>query len=122
MKSADYIELLREKNGWNYTECAEALGLSKQSMTSYRNNNVEMEDETCIAVAELLELDPLLVIANVRAARHKSGKAKDFWEKIASTAAGIILCVSASAATLYPTDSIANEESGNADKLCIMLN
>lgn len=91
MKTTDYLELLKEKLGWSDYRIAKEIGITRASVSAYRNQGTEFSDESAIKVAKLLDISELKILADMHAARAKDPTVKKSWQKIASTAAGIIL-------------------------------
>ncbi len=50
--------------------------------------------EHCHAIAELLDIDPMIIVAEMNVANAKSKKVKEYWKQILSTAAGVLFSFS----------------------------
>lgn len=82
MRSSDYIDQIRKQRELpsDYA-AAKVLGVNKERVSSYRRG-VEFSDEMAIRVAELLGLEPLKVLADVRAQSAKDDQTRQFWRKV----------------------------------------
>ena len=65
-----YIEAIRRKTGWNYSEIAARLHVTKQAVHNYRSEKSYFDDAVAERVAQLLELDPVLVYLDVQIERN----------------------------------------------------
>jgi len=66
---------------------AKKIGLTRSNVSSLRNSKSFFNDYNAINIAELLELDPLKVVASCqyeRAKKKGSKELENFWEKIAT--------------------------------------
>lgn len=110
MKSIDYLDAVKAKLGIRSDYAiAPRLGLTKQAVSALRRG-VTMGNTTAARVAELLELDPLGVIADIELERAKTAEARSVWEKIAKrVAAGVLVAIGASIA---PTPASAAASPG----------
>ena len=66
---------------------AKKIGLTRASISSIRNRKSFFNDSNAFNIAELLELDPLKVIASCkyeRAQKHGEQELENFWKKIAA--------------------------------------
>ncbi len=77
------IELLQHtKNRLGITSdyaLAKALKISQTGVSNYRVGRSIMEDDVALKIADILELDPLAVIAMANAERSKSPEMKARW-------------------------------------------
>src|SRR3569833_1258388 len=72
---------------------AKLLKISPANVTGYRKGKSGFDDERALIVAELLEIDPVIVLADMNAMRTKCPAARDVWERVArSTAAAVLPC------------------------------
>lgn len=65
---------------------AKKLGITQSAVSKYRNKRSTLDDSVAIEVAELLELEPLQVVASMnfeRAERQHDEKLMSFWRKLA---------------------------------------
>lgn len=66
---------------------AKKIGYSRQGISNLRNKRSFLNDSDAMNVAELLELDPLIVIASCHAEREErqgNGQLVNFWQAIAN--------------------------------------
>lgn len=98
--STQYIDAVKSKTGAaSDYQLAKILGITQQAVSSLRVKRTFIGDETAIKVAELLEIDPGIVIAAVHAERAKSEAERNAWrsmfEKLGGVAAGLVIGLSA---------------------------
>ena len=93
MKSTcDYLDDLKAKYQISSdNKLSDFLGLTRSAISTYRTGRSWPDDDLCLRIAELLEIDELQFIATVRGERTRDEKVKTFWTKIAGAAAGVIL-------------------------------
>lgn len=89
MKAIDYIELVRTKKGWSYYKIARYLQVSDTAVGQMRSGRTKtLTDASAIAIAEILEVDPIEIIADQSVERSKGNKTvEQFWTKYIATAA-----------------------------------
>jgi transcriptional regulator with XRE-family HTH domain len=121
MKTSQYLDLL--KAHYDLTsdyQIAKKAGLSTQSVSRYRLNKTSFDDLTAIRIAELLEIEPAKIMADMHALRAKDAETRAVWERLSKTltsaAAAIFLGVFVSLATL-PAPAVAAE---GARVVCIL--
>jgi len=61
---------------------AKRLGVSSQTISSYRTGRSRFDDDMALTVAEALQIDPLQVIASANAERAKTPEQRARWEAI----------------------------------------
>jgi predicted transcriptional regulator len=64
---------------------APMLGLTRSAVSMGRKHNATLDDKTCHRIAELLKLDPALILAEMNYHRAKTDEARETWERIAAT-------------------------------------
>jgi transcriptional regulator with XRE-family HTH domain len=94
------------------------LGVTRQQISKYRNGHDVLSDDVAIRIAEILEVEPLLVLATVHAERSRSETAKKTWtgiiDKLGGTAAAVALGIMLNALPpLQPTASAAEQVQHN---------
>lgn len=93
MMTKDYLEqAITAANCESAAEFARKLGLNRSAITRYREGERVMDDYTAARVAELLDLDPMIVIAQANAEREKDDKKRAYWGKFAA-AASVVMSV-----------------------------
>lgn len=96
MKAANWIDKVKAERGWESDyRVAKELGLSKQTIGSYRGKVVTMDESTAIKVAEALGVDPAGVLIDQLAERSKDEALSATLHKVARQLC--ILCKVASA-------------------------
>lgn len=88
-------------------ELAKRLGVSRQSVSDLVHG-ATMKNSTAARVAEILEIDPLRVIADAELERASGPEQRKLWERIAArVAAGVLVAIGA--ATIAPSPARADE-------------
>lgn len=92
-------ELKARKGGISDYAVAKILGVTQQTISKYRVGKDYLGDSTAIRVAELLEIEPAIIIASVHAERAKSESEKAVWreilEKLGGVAASVVIGIAA---------------------------
>ncbi len=109
MKTVDYLNLMNDELLWTDYRIAKELKTTKQTISNYRNKDQHFRDDIAILVAKKLNIDPLRVLADVHAQRAKDPAVKKVWQKLAASAAMLLLSTSF---TMYSPDVSANASSG----------
>ncbi len=88
--SANFLDDLQNKLGVNSDYAVgKIMGMASQRLSHYRQLKGAFDDETCLKVADVLEIDPAYVVACAHHQREKSKQVKQLWEKIATLALGV---------------------------------
>ncbi|MFZ6678691.1 helix-turn-helix domain-containing protein [Undibacterium sp. Tian12W] len=94
MKSAKYLEKLQEEKRLNNTELAKLLGLTQPAISQYKSGKRVMDEETCLAIAMALEIEPLQIIAAAGIDRAERSGQHSLWEvfmsRMAATASALL--------------------------------
>lgn len=89
MKTAQYLDAAKQKLGIKSDYAlAPCLGMTKQAISKMRNRPLVMSNTTAAKVAEILDLDPLRVIADMELER---GSNDELWKRIAQRVAAAVL-------------------------------
>jgi len=106
MKGTDWLDKTGETlGGASDYRLAKLLGVSTAAITAQRKGrSTTLDDDACIAIAEILQIDPLTIIADQQAERAKTEKARAFWRRV--TAAAVVI-VSTATGVAAPTRSMA---------------
>lgn len=96
MKSVKYLEMLKERVGKaTNDDLAKLLGISTGAVSHYFTGRRVMDDETCLAVAMQLNVDPMLVVGAACIDRAEKAGQPSLWtvfmERAAATAATVVL-------------------------------
>jgi transcriptional regulator with XRE-family HTH domain len=96
MKSVRYLEQLQQKLGKaTQQEMADLLGITQGAVGHYLHGRRIMDDETCLAVAMQLNIDPLQVVGAACIDRAEKAGQPSLWtvfmERAAATAAIAVL-------------------------------
>ena len=116
MKSVKYLEQLQAKLGkGTQQELATLLGITQGAVGHYLHGRRVMDDETCLAVALELNLNPMEIIGAACVDRAEKSGQKSLWEvfmtRTAATAASALVLAGV---TLFLTPEDANAASMRA--------
>ncbi|WP_404993322.1 DUF3693 domain-containing protein [Cupriavidus pauculus] len=62
---------------------AKELGITRASVSRYRNGHGGFDDETAIRVARILDIDPAAVMCAAHAERAKGPEVRNMWASLA---------------------------------------
>lgn len=121
--TCDFLDAVKSRYGLKSDYAlAKKLVLTTQQITQYRNKGLILSDAMAIKVAELLEIDPALVIIAVHGERAKKDSEKAVWEsimqKLGGAAAALFIGIGGLSAPAPAQAAQAPEF--NAQKLSIM--
>lgn len=110
MLSIKYLDDTKKKLGVSSDYAlAKQTGISQEAISQYRNGKRVMDDYTAAKLAEVLEIDPLEVIATANADREKDENRANFWrvlaKKRAAPIAAILLLVGVAGITYEHIDA-----------------
>ncbi|HTD06231.1 helix-turn-helix transcriptional regulator [Undibacterium sp.] len=98
MKSVKFLEKLQSEQQINITEMAKLLHITQPAMSNILAGRRIMENETCIAVAIALKIDPMKIIMAADMDRAEKTGQKSLWEvfmtRMAATASALLFAVS----------------------------
>ena len=94
--SRQLLASIADRKRWSYSRIAKELGQNRQLISRVRNGQQCLSEEQVAPVAEWLELDPLYVLACIRAEHAKRKGLKSLWERVArgATAVAVLLWLS----------------------------
>lgn len=103
MKTVDYMDrVMREKGIPSDYALAKVLGVTKQTVSRYRLGITQFDDSVALRVAELLDIEPGIVLIDMHAERTKNDDVRSVWERVsagfpalllqANSARGILPC------------------------------
>lgn len=83
MKTQDYLDAVRQRLDLpsDYA-ISKVLGITRESVSALRNGKNGMGLETCMKIAEILQIDEHIVYADTQVERAKTPEAMDFWRSI----------------------------------------
>ncbi|MGB7480841.1 MAG: helix-turn-helix domain-containing protein [Burkholderiaceae bacterium] len=125
MRSTKYLEMIREKYELKTDSAiAEKLGISRNAVSQYMTGKRVMDEETCLAVALALEIEPSRVLMAAGIDRAERTGQKSLWEvfsKRASVAATVLMAVAVVTlfSTPLPVEAAQSLDNGVL-ALCIM--
>ncbi|CAH0195779.1 hypothetical protein SRABI118_01613 [Massilia sp. Bi118] len=112
MKSVKFLVELQNSRGLNDAATAKLLNLTAPAISQYKSGKRVMDDETCLAVALELGVDPLQIIGAACIDRAEKTGQKSLWEvfmaRTAATAMGLLV---ASGVNLFLTPGNAEAAS-----------
>jgi len=72
MKAAEWIDKVKAARGWDSDyRAAKELGLTRQTVSTYRSRDTTMDEGTALKVAEALGINPAAVLIDQLAERSK---------------------------------------------------
>ncbi|MBC3935810.1 helix-turn-helix transcriptional regulator [Undibacterium sp. CY7W] len=80
MKSVKYLEKLKEEKHLSDAELSRLLNISKAAVSQYKSGVRVMDDETCLAIALQLSINPMEVIGAACIDRAEKSGQKSLWE------------------------------------------
>ena len=84
-RTVEYLDELKRRYGLpSDYKLASLLGISTAAVAQYRTKGNTFKDEVALRVAELLELPPGKVLADMQAERAKDARVRDAWRQIAA--------------------------------------
>ena len=102
------IDQLKEKHGLRSDYAvAKMLGISTQRLSNYRTGRNRFDDLMAYKVAELLELDPAEVIAQINMERAKRPEERKAWKEILERLGSAAAVVTLGVSLLFPAPSPA---------------
>ncbi len=115
MKTTEYLDAARRKTGSKTSAAlAEALGVTGGAMSRYESGERVIDDYTAARVAELLNIDPMQVIAQANAEREKDENRKSYWQRIAHMSVRTAACVTVT--TIAALTAPSSADAASADK------
>jgi len=123
-----YIDQIKKSQGISSDYAvSKLLGVSRQTLSKYKAGRSTLDSDVCLKVAEILDISPFEILANIKASKSKKPEVAKKWADLArsasSTAAGVILSlslVSHSPETRAAVDSPAPAPTQGAGALYIM--
>jgi hypothetical protein len=106
--TADFLDALRVKLNLNSDgKLADYLGMHRQHVSRYRTMGGTFDDEMCIRVAEILEIEPAFVMASMHHQRAKNPKVKAVWEWTAQHLGGLAAALAVLAVLPFGLDNLS---------------
>jgi transcriptional regulator with XRE-family HTH domain len=83
MKTVQYLDAVKARFGLvsDYS-VAKKLGFTQTAVSQYRHGRRFFDDDAALIVAQVLDLEPIVVIAAANAERAKTPEAKARWESL----------------------------------------
>jgi hypothetical protein len=97
MKTIEYLDAVRERlNLGSDYKLAKVLCVHQTTISNYRHGRSALADDVAVRVAELLQLDPARVLADMAAERSSSEAVRAIWSRVAATLSVAAVAVIAS--------------------------
>ncbi len=85
-----YLNELKKKTGIESDYgLANALGVSRQRVSNYRQDLCSFDNDMALRVGEMLGVNPMLIIADVEAEKSKDEERRKTWENFSRRLRGI---------------------------------
>ncbi len=85
MRTTDYLDELKRHAALSSDyQLAKVLGLATSNITMYRKERRVMDDYVAAKIAQLLERDPLELIAVANAERARTDDEREYWSALAA--------------------------------------
>lgn len=111
MHAPEIIEQIKKAHGCNSDYAvAKLLGVQQSTLSHYRNRGGNMDVATAFRAAELLDMDPALLIAEMELKRAKTSAARETLSRYIKSASALIL-VAFMAGGLLVNDATAGLQS-----------
>ena len=101
---------------------AKALRITKSGVSQLQAGKVYLSDDTAVAVAELLDIDPAEVMLSAHFEREKSGPVRAVWEQLFRRLGGAAVVVAAIGGGSLPAPAEAAAKPASEPAVCIMSN
>jgi len=113
MDTIAYLDAVKTRHNWDSDyKLAKELGVSKGRISNYRTGRQGMDDELCLVVAKLLDVDPSTVLIDIFSERTKSSKAakilRETAKQLGSAAASLFVTLTMLYMSTASTDAIAS--------------
>lgn len=90
MKAAEWINRVKKARGWESDyRVAKELGFKANTISMYRTHGGTMDDTIALKVANSLEIDPAIVLADQAMERSKDAEARGAWATILQRLGGV---------------------------------
>lgn len=94
MTTIEYIDALRAHLGLSSDyQLARELRVTRSAVSKYRTGQTTADETTALRIAELLNIDPARVLADVAAERSRTPEARTVWRRMAQTFVAVPLFV-----------------------------
>ena len=85
MKTVDYLnKALKKLDLSNDYALSKYLEIGSNTMSQYRKGHRIIDNYTAVRLAQILEINPIEIIAAANMEREKEGPRREFWAKLAS--------------------------------------
>lgn len=125
MKARDYLDAIKARHQLpsDYA-AAKALGVTRTSVSRYRNGSDTFADTVAIRVAELLDMDPAEVLIDCQMERAPDPATRAAWgallARLGGHAAGFFLACLLTLQALFPTSAEASESASTSEKILLV--
>ena len=113
--TVQWLDQAKTQHGLSDYALAPKLGISRSQMSKYRGGADFLSDDAAVLLAELLEVNPIEIMASAHAERSKSEAAKAIWmqwaEKLGGVAVSVLLTAGMLAGISWTPDAHSAQRS-----------
>ncbi len=116
MKPAEYVQAAVKAKGLKSAYAlSKETGISESRFSNWKSGKEWPDNKACAVLAEILQIDPLKVIADIEAQKAKNEEDAKFWRSIQKKAAAVLMPVALGFATnvFTPTPAEAAQQQGS---------
>ena len=118
MNTIDYLDKCKEKLGISSTYAlAKAMGVDERVLSNYKKGRVIINDFVCFRIAQILELDPAYVIADIKSGTEKDEVRREFFKSFVGSAKKITRLL----IVVLSLNSFINTQEGAFEKLWLIF-
>lgn len=119
MKAAQWIDRVKVAKGWESDyRVAKELGITQSAVSKHRKRESTLDEDTALKIAQALQLDPVLILADQAMERAKDAEARSAWsailQRLGGVAAGVLVAVGVSSSPAPAQAGQGTQFSGNA--------
>ncbi len=121
MNTNDYLDAIKQRFLLTSDyQIAKKIGISPQRVSKYRNGHDYFGEEVAVTAAELLEIDPGQILADIAAERTKCPAAKAAWQRAARMLSGVAASIFIGVLTILTTPPAMAETALNIAQVYIL--
>lgn len=95
-KTVELLDKCKKKLNISSTyELSEITGISEQALSNYYLNKSNPDEYVCFKIAEVLELDPAYVIAQIKSESEKNEKKREYFRSFGGSSRKIAASIAA---------------------------
>ncbi len=122
MKSSEYLDTIRERLSLpsDYA-VAKLLHVSQSRISNYRNDRTDFGPDIIPRIAELLDMDAAVIVADIAAARAKTTFERDAFSRLAALARAATVAASVTVITVASAGFISGNDAYTCRTLTNLL-